>query len=174
MTPNQFSINLGKVLVNNGLKFIQQGFHINPKECGWQEMIDFISAKLNIQLSLKDRKFYLIDWETWKQFIKIDWIEEKKYIEDRFDCDNFAQTFSAHASELFDISVATCYGKVYHKNNNQFIDYHEWSVIITKEIDGAKHLYFYEPMNDQSVEVLDKNNITIANWRYEPIKIYVW
>jgi len=171
MNVNKLSINIGKILIENGLKFIQQGFKIEPKEVGWSEMTNFISNKLGCESGFMDGKFYVIKIDDWKNFIEFDWTKEKKYVAEKFDCDNFAHTFASHISELFDITVGTCYGKVYNKNTGKYINLHYWNVIITKEIDNQLHLYFYEPMNGLFSEVLNRSKIVVGNMKYEPIKL---
>jgi hypothetical protein len=170
MNPNQLSIKIGRTLINSGLKFVQQGFQLSPKEATREELATLIANKLNCESGFMDGKFYLVSIDDWRNFNEFDWTKEKIYVTDKFDCDNYAFTFAAHISELFDITVGTCYGKVYNKDTGKYIDLHYWNVVITKELDGL-HLYFYEPMNGGFAEVIDKSRIVIGNMRYEPIKL---
>ena len=171
---NSIARSLGQTLIKAGYKMIVSAFNIQPKLVFYNEIVNLISTKLNCESSLLDSNYYLIDFVTWKDIIACDWlVDTKKWIADKFDCDNWSYAFASHISELFDISVACMYGEIFNKDTKKSLGYHYWNTILTKELDGL-HLYFYEPENNQYVEIIGQSQIIIGNWIYKQIKIIVF
>lgn len=172
--PNIINLALaktGQTLVELGEKFLSQSAQLSPIQVPLAQMASFLGTKLpGVDQGLFDGFYYVIDIATWKQLIQTDWIHEKQYLTDKYDCDNFAWSFASHIPELYDISGAAVYGQAIDKNTNQLIGYHYWNAIITSEADGSKHLYFYEPQNEGMTEVLGQP-VVINNWIYKPLKI---
>lgn len=171
---NSIARSLGKTLVESGYKMIKSSFNITPQQVDSNTFIDFLLKKLpKCTLGLMDSNYFLTDIETWKNIIAEDWLQgTKKWIADKFDCDNFAYCFASHCSELYDISVSTCYGEVFHKDTNASLGFHYWNTITTKEADGKMHLYFYEPENDNYEEIPDgTTTIVMGNMKYYALRI---
>lgn len=180
MEVNNLARKIGRTLIEAGLKMIASAFHIQPQQITYQEMSGLIASKLakypagqNPNSGLMDGNYFLIDIATWKEIIATDWTENKQYLVDKWDCDNFAYTFAAHVSEIFDISVSTCYGEVYNKDTGKFLNWHYWNTIMTYEADG-KHLYFFEPQTGEIVEIVGQQDIILGNWKYVPHRVIVF
>ena len=165
---NKIARKLGNLLIDNGIKFMRSAFHIEPKLFEYSEFRNMVLAKFpNTTISLMDKKYYAITFWQWKQLIDEDWTHLKKWIIDKYDCDNFAYSFSSYASQVFEINTGgVVYGIVYDKNTGKQIDYHCWNLIITKEADNTVNFYFYEPINNLYSEYLG-GDIIIGNWKYK-------
>jgi len=162
---NNITRNLGRLLIDNGIKFIQSAFHLSPVVYSAQEIRNFLNQYNFPSISLSDEKYYIIDWNDWLNIIETDWIGEHQYMSDKFDCDNFAINFSSYASYVFDInSAGTCYGQVFDKNTNNFLAGHAFNLIIALK-DGKLTPILYEPMT-RNWCVWQKGSI-LGNWRYE-------
>lgn len=159
----------GNMLIEAGYKILAGAFNLKPQIVPYDDLVKWSAYKMpnNIALVSMDYKLHLIDWTTWKDIIASDWTSTKKYAEDAFDCDNFAITFAAHCSELYNVTVAYVYGKAY-KPDGTYIDMHYWNAMFTKEIDGSFHIYFFEPMNGTYGEYPGQGKFQFGTMIYEP------
>lgn len=170
---NSIARTLGKGLIESGYKMLASSYDISPQQVAYNDIANLIGNKLNCEAGLMDSNFYLTTIATWKDIIASDWLQgTKQYIADKFDCDNFAYCFASHCSELYDISVATCYGEVFNKDTKVSLGLHYWNVLMTKELDGL-HLYFYEPQNNMYCEIVGQSEI-VMNMIYKPMKVIVF
>lgn len=159
---NRIARHLGSKLCQIGIKILRNAFHIDPKVISGLELSRQVKAKIALNnLTLADEKYHLESWDIWKQIIETDWTDQKKYLKDYYDCDNFSYSFAARMSEIYGINAGIVHGWIYNKDTNKQIGGHLWNVILTKEGD----LYFYEPMNDNYVEA--KTNVIMGKWRYQ-------
>jgi len=167
---NTALLKTGNVLVTLGEKIMASGASLNPIQVPLLQMQSFLNTKLpGVLQGMLDSNYYLVDIATWKTMISFDWVHLKKYLTDKFDCDNYSFAFATHISELYDISVSTCYGQALDKNTHNLIGWHYWNTIITQESDGTKHLWFFEPQNSNLVEVVGQQDIVMGNWVYKPV-----
>lgn len=80
--------NFGASLCQIGQGFIKKSFKLSPKLYYWHDLEKFLKEQLKgVRLNPKDGKYFLIDWETMKKIIAVDWIDKKKYVKERFDCE---------------------------------------------------------------------------------------
>jgi len=166
---NQIAKQLGLTLISAGTKMLRSAFHINPIKVPSYEIEKFLQTKIQAKnVTLSDGKYWLIPFYQWKEIIKVDWTDKKKYLVDRYDCDNFAFTFASRASEVFDInSAGVVHGHVYNKDTGKWIGGHFWNAIITKE-GGSFNLYFYEPIND-NYTLYTGGKIIMGMMEYRPL-----
>jgi len=157
---NKIARKMGTTLTTAGIKMIRSAFDISPIKITNTDLYAFLrditDNKLNY-ISLADQNYYLIPWEQWKEIIEVDWTDKKKYLKDRFDCDNFAFLFAARMAEIYDINSA---GVVHGKVNVG----HFWNAIIVK--DENLRLYYYEPMKDLYTEYKKGSPVVMGNWNY--------
>ena len=59
-----------------------------------------------VPMLLNDEKYAVTSIFTWEKIIALDWTARKKYVTDTFDCDNFSDTFRAHAAEIYNLNSA--------------------------------------------------------------------
>jgi hypothetical protein len=172
MTPNQLSIKIGLALKSSSDKFIQQGFHLNPKVFDYDNITKFLLKFHTFDVSLMDNKYWIESYENWKEMLDICWIKEREYAKERFDCDNFAQQFQAWASWYFDLNTA---GRVFggaFKLDGTPLENHYWSAILTKDKNDLLHLCMIEPQNMAIVEYQGEKEFILGNMRVKPTKIY--
>ena len=60
------------------------------------------SSKMEIKIL--DSKFWACNESDWKKIIKYDWTNEKKYVTEQYDCDNFAFNFKARVARKFGVN----------------------------------------------------------------------
>lgn len=160
---NNLARKMGVALTTAGIKMIKSAFHIDPTMITYEQMKEFLTditdGKLNY-ISLADQNYYLIPWEQWKQIIEVDWTDKKKYLKDKFDCDNFAFLFAARMAEIYDINSA---GVVHGKVNVG----HFWNAIVAKDSMGNLRLYYYEPMKDLYTEFKKGEKVVMGSWTYK-------
>jgi len=166
-TIQKLNRKVGSLLVKMGVLRIQVAFQIKPTIVDGSKFRNELRNTTDIStISIMDRKYYMTDWETWKEIIELDWTDQKKYIKEQYDCDDFAFSFKARASEVFGLnSVMACYGKIYNKDTGALIGSHYWNIILTDD----NKAYYYEPITDKYAEA--SNNVVIGNWRYSPVHL---
>lgn len=160
---------LGSRLIKSGGFFLKRAFSIKQMKVITNDYVKSLLTTVGIdKIYCSDEKYYVIDWEIMKEIIKYDWIDKKKYVKDRYDCDDFANSFKARMAEIYGInSVATAGGiMLYSKNTNQKLGYHRANLILTTE-DNVSRAYIFEPMNDKFCLIERGKPIIIGNWRYE-------
>jgi len=116
---------------------------------------------------LADSTYYLTNWETWKKIIKWDWVDKRKYLDDRYDCDNFAESFSSMAAATYGLnSAAKAKNTRIDKPNTDILwGHHRHNLIIANEKEGLR-AYLYEPMNDNYIEIKRNEPTVMGNWEY--------
>lgn len=163
---NQIAKQLGRTLIDNGIKILKSAFHLSPVVYSANEIRNFLGQFNFPSISLADEKYYVVSFSDWQNIIEQDWVGEHQYMADKFDCDNFGYAFSSYASYVFDLNTAgVCFGQVYNKDTGAFIAGHAFNLIIALE-NGNLVAYLYEPMTRKSIKwEKDKKNI-LGNFEY--------
>jgi len=163
---NQIAKKLGRLLIDNGIKMIKSAFYLKPVIYSASEIKTFLDQFNFPSMSLSDEKYYMVNWNDWKNIIEQDWIAEHQYMADKFDCDDYALNFSGYASYVFDLnSAGACYGTIYNKDTGHFIGGHAFNLILALE-NGNLIPYLYEPMTRKyTIWVKGQKNI-LDNWEY--------
>jgi len=166
--------NLGAELVKRGHWILKTAFNIKTNTIPKNTLRNFISDQTGLsedKIICHDNKYYLTDWQTWQEIIKIDWTNEKKYLKDRYDCDNFANSFQARMAEIFGLNSAGRFSvAIYDVNTDKKIGYHRASIIICSN-NGILRAYAYDPMTgmeDKFCLIEKGKDIIIKNWQYLP------
>jgi len=64
--------------------------------------LDRTKGKMDIKAL--DTKFWTCNESDWKKIIDWDWTNEKKYVTEQYDCDNFAFNFKARVARKFGVN----------------------------------------------------------------------
>ena len=162
----------GNILTKHGFKLQAEHFeNIKRYIIPLEEMTIFIKSKFpKIRTSPKDFNFKITGIENWEYFIINCWLKEKKWIENYYDCEDFADTFAVFAKLILGVSVYKIYGGIFDRNTGKWIGYHYWNAIISQEKNG-KEMHFYEPMTGSLVQYSGQKEIVLDNWRYNPEQI---
>ena len=92
-----------------------------------------------------DGRYWLANKDIWKLLVAWDWVDSKKYIEDIYDCENFAILFKGRADYYFGLNSCAI-----------VIDYssgHGYNMIFYP--DGSCDIF--EPQNDAFISVIGRN-----------------
>jgi len=142
---------IGKGLVHMGHHLVKRGVKVKYKVIS----SDQLDKKYTSNIWCLDGKYWVTDIDTYKKIIFLDWTNEKRYLRDRYDCDDFAWHFKAMMSRIYGLNgVGWAVGKVYEGDRE--VGYHAFNIIYTE--DGS---YLFEPQTD---EISDTNRI--GKWRY--------
>ena len=90
-----------------------------------------------MQIKSLDSKYFLCNEKDMRSVIKWDWTDNKKYVKDKYDCDNFAFSFKARVDRQFGLN-----------NVGLVMDYsagHAYNIIVFN--DGTVKLF--EPQSDR-------------------------
>jgi len=137
-------------------------FKLKTKIYSKKEICDFLREQnLSKTFSLLDRKYWTIEWKDWRKIIKYDWIDKKKYIRERFDCDNFSFIFSANAGFFFGLnSCGVGFGTINNASGHLF------NIILATD-NGNLKAFIYEPIHDRWIKYQKFEKIIIGNWYYK-------
>ena len=129
---------------------------------------DFLKGKGFNTLYMADSTYHLTDWETWKRIIKWDWTNKRKYLKDIYDCDDFADEFSAMATSTYGLnSVALAkMTRLDQPNTDKLIGYHRHNLILANDKENGLEAYLYEPMTDGFKKMERNHSIIMSGWEY--------
>ena len=57
-----------------------------------------------MEIKALDSKFWTCNEADWKKIIDFDWTDEKRFVADQYDCDNFAFNFKARVARKFGVN----------------------------------------------------------------------
>ena len=164
---NLIARGLGGKLIQIGSSLFRSGFNLNPKVYSRETIRTFLSNEGIKSLSLSDLKYYVDRWDVWQKFIASDWLNYRKYVTDRFDCDNFAFLFASRAANIVTLNTCgVCYGTINSPKTGQLLGYHAFNLIVALN-NGILVPFLYEPMNDGWTVWDKKANNIIGNWVYK-------
>lgn len=125
-----------------------------------------IIEQIGCSFRLLDEKYYYTDISGWRKIISSDPINVvKKWKKDRFDCDNFATTFSSHVAEFFGLNTAgIAIGYVYDSNTLELLGRHAYNILLVRNGDKDE-LWLYEPQTDEMVKA--EKRVKLGDWIYE-------
>lgn len=122
-------------------------------------------------INLYDQQYQLMGWESWLQFIDLDWTDRKKYLTDTYDCDNFSGSFCSRAAELLNVNTAGRFTCTIITGTGERIAHRAVLIAAIDENDKLA-LYVFESQNDKWFKVNSSTDaIVIPNdygesWRY--------
>ena len=160
---------LGAVLIENGQKFLKKAFNVKSKMVEGSKIKSFLGS-LGFQphkIYLADRKYYLSDWQTMREIIIYDFVDRKKYLTDRYDCDNFSDTFASHLAEIYGLNSIAKAKRI------QMIDaktgkhkaWHRANVILV--LNGAElKAYLFEPQTDRVIDIKPDRRYILGDTEY--------
>ena len=129
---------------------------IDPKEVDQEFVRDAVqSIDETDQLGMLyfwDRKYWALSKDEFERISKENQVDEKEYVKERFDCEDFARTFQATLLRKYRVNtvgVAISQGDAPHAFN----------VVVFK--DGTAKLF--EPQTDEYVEPTDHEKYTLEN-----------
>lgn len=155
---------LGTELGKSSVYFLKRAFSIKPTTLGGSRLIEIVKDKTGIPTFTADRIHYFTDWETWRQLILYDWTDKKKYLVDKYDCDNFSSSFCSRMAEIYDLNTAgRLYCNVYDKDTGKKVAAHVAVLIVDKD----NRVFLMESQNDKTMEITNQNQrLVLGQWRY--------
>ena len=127
-----------------------------------------------VPMLLNDEKYAVTSIFTWEKIIALDWTARKKYITVTFDCDNFSDTFRAHAAEIYNLKSAGAFHCTVQADNGTVNKTGHRAVLICA-LDEKDNLaiYAYESENEGFARVINGQPIRIpvfgTTWQYSPV-----
>ena len=158
---------LGAMLLDKGKAFLKLAFSVKITSVMRSQDLNNMLKKIGVGSWLADNKYYLTDIETWKDIIKYDWTDKRKYLEDRGDCDNYSGTFHARMAEIYGLNTAGDAKSIdiTDKDTGKHLFWHRANVIVATD-KGVPKLYAYEPQTDEIAELTGKSINLRKNWIY--------
>ena len=168
---NQLARKMGVILCESGMRMIRSAFSLKPEMRRFWYLEKFFKEQgIKARLNPADNDFYFTNWETMKKIIEVDWISQKKYVKEKFDCEDFAYAFKSHLSEIYGLNgIGVSHGHCYDLTGKWKYG-HFWIVLPT--IDNGKfNLHWLESINDKWVEHKIGRKIIIGATEYRPLSI---
>jgi hypothetical protein len=159
---------LGSNLIWEGKKFLNKATPVKKTIWNASQVTNAVRSATKLEgnkVYSADEKHYTTDIETWKMIIDSDWTSKKEWIEDHFDCDNFAGSFSAHVADIYGLNSA---GRVTVELRDAVTDkhigYHRCVIIVDDKLD----CWLLESQDDRMIKMTG-DRFVIGNWRYIPL-----
>ena len=172
MTIKQKKINIFKALAvklhNQSLIFFRRAFNLKPEKTS-RAMIRAFLAGRGMPLDkvwFADHDYYYVTIEEMKDIILHDWVDKKKYLSEKFDCDDFALVFKAHLAERFNINAVGLARsvKINDLKTGKPKGFHRANIFFADD-NGVIKLYFLEPQTDKVVQIWGYNElIKLTGW----------
>lgn len=161
---------LGNTLINQGIWFLEKAFGIQTKEVSSSQVLPLLSQVVPTdKIYFCDQTYFYTTLEKIKDILKYDLVNDKKWVAEYFDCDDFSLTIRANFREYYGLN---CVGEarmveLRNTTTNAHIGWHRANFFFAEE-GGVLKTYLLEAQNDIIVEVNkdNLNKITIGNWRY--------
>ena len=102
-------------------------------------------APYDIQRLPLDGTYYMTDKSNSLNIVAWDWIDNKQYFTERFDCSNFALSFKAHVDEVFGLNQV---GLVI-----DYVTSHAYNVVVFPD----NVVMLFEPQSDSLFFLKDRN-----------------
>lgn len=163
---NEIARKLALLLIDNGMKILQSAFHLTPIKMSYGDMDTILKKHFSTApITHLDTSYNLLPAPQWRELIRVDWVDTKKWILHYRDCDNFSEAFAANMSMFFEInSAGRVYGDLYRGNTNELVGRHYWNVFVTSD----KEIFFLEP-NSDALTKYEGGTLLIGGNRYEVI-----
>jgi hypothetical protein len=163
---NKLYQTLGINLIDNGIWFIRKSFkpYTESKSFGFMRTKLNEAGLTNVIETDMDIRYNLADWDTWQSILAMVNLLLKKipYVEDYFDCDNYAYFTSSFVPLVFGITCGEAFGKFTNLQTlQQFM--HHWNLII----DRIGNVYVYDGMSGNSCQVIKGQPIKMGLGTYE-------
>lgn len=154
---------LGEKLMQEGMWFKRIAHNVKPKVTTRTEIRTLLKSVGLNQFRFADSKYWYINVNAMLDIIKHDFTDRKKYLSERYDCDDFADTFQSHLREIFGInSVAICKSIEWvNIETGEHIEWHRANILIV-EHKGKLKSFLFEPQDDTSV-LLEKGK-DVIHW----------
>ena len=126
---------VGKLLQIKALLKVKPTEVTAVKKVNKQFVQDLISG-LGVDSMILDGKYYMANESNMLNVIAWDWTEKKKFILDRYDCDDFAFTFKANVNRYYDLNQV---GVVVDWSSR-----HAYNIILFPN----RNIWLFEPQTD--------------------------
>jgi hypothetical protein len=161
--------NLGKKLIQSGQKMLRSAFSIDYRIVTSSYLKSILVTQYDIPVSsiyCADKDYWITDIDTIKNIVSYDWISEKKYKNDRWDCDNYADAFSSYMAEIFKLNACGKARNIQLFKNGKNVGYHRANLVIATD-NGVIKAYLYEPMTNEFKEIENyRKDPHLGNWDY--------
>ena len=170
---NNISKNLGFILLNNGVNFIQKAYiNLRPAIFSYGEIRNAYNNNgfKDIPVSEYDVSYAFLNTETLEPLIwdVMTLIHKFGYKLEFTDCDNFAHFTTALMSFLYGINTCgTVWGDVYDNQTGKFIAGHYFNVAITYDPVYKKfEMWLCDSLNPGFIKIQKGNLIIMGSWEY--------
>ena len=157
---------LGSQLIERGQWFLKTAFNVKVvRTISSSQIRTFFKGLGYDKLQFADRLYSIIDWKTMKDIIKYSWVNRKKYVSEKFDCDDYALAFKGHVSEIYNINSVALAKHIKVTTSSGKEIWHRACVVLAVE-DNILKAFLLETQNDKFIEITDSKLLMLGKWRY--------
>ena len=160
--------NLGNNLIKNGRIFKKKAFELEDiklTKSTWFYISSYMRALGFSQLYNADGTYYMTSIGNMRKLIERDWTDRRKYLKERYDCDNFAESFKEHMSSIYGINSVGLAKHIRTTLSTGQKIAHRACVFLATENDVIK-LYLLETQNDNMIKIRRNEEIKLGRWKY--------
>ena len=168
MNKSDIYDNLGNELLKNGRIFKKKAFEIDDiktTRTTWTYINSYIKSLGFSKLYHADGTYYMLSIGDMRKLIKRDWTNRRKYLTERYDCDNFAESFKEHMSSIYGINSVGLAKHIRTTLSNGQKIWHRACVFLATENNVIK-LYLLETQNDRVIKIRKNEEMTLGSWKY--------
>lgn len=160
---------LGNALINSGIGFLKSAFAVKLKQTNSVVVRDLLSSVGIKDSYFTDGTYWYTDLQTVKDILLYDTTNDKKYVIEQYDCDDFSLTVRNSFREYYGIN---CMGEIreiqiWLVDTGKLFTYHRANIFLAED-EGKLKVYLLEASNDRILEITKDNinNLVIGNWKY--------
>ena len=160
--------NLGNNLIEKGVFFKKKAFDIREVKItrsSWFYISTYMKNLGFKNLYNADGTYYMTTIGDMRNLILNDWTNKKKYLKDRYDCDNYAESFKEHMSSIYGINSVGLAKHIRTTLSNGQKIAHRACVFLATENNVIK-LYLLETQNDNILKLRKNEEVTLGRWKY--------
>ena len=158
-------------LIYTYINALRDCYKFEPKVLDWRQFMELHRKYFgeNVYAILYDGKYHVPRKDALIQFIRDNWLDKRRWLEDVYDCDNFALSFKAYLAEIGLINACGfAVGEVRDAKTNQLLGYHAFNVLSFYDETGEVKLVMFEPQTDEIAEIKDGKAIFRDKYIYIP------
>ena len=158
----------GAFCIDQGKQFLNKATPVKKTVYSASQILTTLKNATNLdanRIYSADEKHFTTNIDTWKTIIENDWTNKKTWVEDYFDCDNFAGSFSSYCADIYGLnSAALITVELRNPETDKHIGYHRVCVII----DDKLQCWLLETQTDKMILIEPGKPLVIDTWRYYP------
>lgn len=154
---------LGETLFQESVRMKKHAHNVKAETMSSGQLRFLLAEKGLLKIRFADRKYWYVNKKTMVDIIKYDWTDKRKYLSERYDCDDFADTFQSHLREIFGINTVGVLKSIewVDPKTGKHINWHRANLLLIENSNNEKEIYIFEPQEDILIRIIKGKDIII-------------